>query len=282
MRKILITGAGGLVGAHLFPLLNEEHQVYTISKKNISKNNINIDFSEEWDISALPKNLDTIIHLAQSENFRDFPRKAIEIFNVNTTSTLKLIDFACKTGVKTFVFASSAGIYGNSDFEFDESMDIVYKSEMGFYLATKQCSEIILDNYSSLLQVIQLRLFFVYGQGQRKDMLMPRLVDNIRRGIPVHLQGAFGITINPTHVFDTVKAIKASLNLTGSHKINIAGPELLTMKEIADTIGSLVLKQPQFIFEEKKAPNLIGNISDMSKKLIKPVTRFKDGIKDLI
>ncbi len=282
MRKILLTGAGGLVGTHLLPLLNEEYEVYTISGKNIGNNNINIDFSKEWDTRDLSKNLDTIIHLAQSENFRDFPDKAVEVFNVNTTSTLKLIDFACKTGVKTFVFASSGGIYGNSDFEFDESMDIVYKSEMGFYLGTKQCSEIILDNYSSLLQIIQLRLFFVYGSGQRKDMLIPKLIDNVRRGVPLHLQGVSGITINPTHVSDAAKAINASLNLSGSHKINIAGPELLTMKEIGEIIGNLLHKQPQFILEEKEAKNLIGSTANMSKKLVKPLIKFKDGIKDLI
>ena len=161
-------------------------------------------------------------------------------------------------------------------------LDIVYESEMGFYLATKQCSEIILDNYSSLLQIIQLRLFFVYGKGQRKDMLIPRLIDNVRSGVPLHLQGASGITINPTHVSDAVNAIKASLNLSGSHKINIAGPESLTMKEMGNIIGRLIHKQPQFIVEEKEAKNLIGSTSTMSKMLVKPITKFKDGIKDLI
>jgi nucleoside-diphosphate-sugar epimerase len=282
MKRILLTGAGGLVGSHLLPLLNEENEVYTISRKTIRNNNIKIDFSKVWDTEVLPKNLDTIIHLAQSENFRDFPNQAIDVFNVNTNSTLKLIDFAYKTGVKTFIFASSAGIYGNSDVEFDESANIIYNNEMGFYLATKQCSEIILDNYSSLLQVIQLRLFFVYGKGQRKDMLIPRLVDNIRNGVPLHLQGASGITINPTHVCDAVEAIKASLDLSGSHKINIAGPESLTMKEIGNIIGSLVQKKPQFIFEEKEARNLMGSITNMSKKLVTPQIKFKDGIKDFI
>ncbi|MEO6683290.1 MAG: NAD(P)-dependent oxidoreductase [Ginsengibacter sp.] len=282
MRKILLTGAGGLVGSHLLPLINEEHEVITISSKKNSNNNIQIDFSKEWDTDLLPKDLDTIIHLAQSKDFRDFPNKAVDVFNVNTMSTLKLIDFAYKTGVKTFIFASSAGIYGNSDVEFDESTDIIYKSEMGFYLGTKQCSEIILDNYSSLIQVIQLRLFFVYGKGQRKDMLIPRLVDNIQNGIHLHLQGASGITINPTHVSDAVKAIKASLDLSGSHKINIAGPELLTMKEIVEVIGNLIQKQPQFILEEKEAKNLIGSITNMSEKLVKPQVKFKEGIKDFI
>jgi nucleoside-diphosphate-sugar epimerase len=282
MKKILLTGAAGLVGSNLLPLLNKENKVYTISSKSISNDNFKVDFSKDWDTNILPNDLDIVIHLAQSENFRDFPSKAVEVFNVNTNSVLKLIDFAYRTHVKTFVFASSGGIYGSSDFEFDESTNIIYNREMGFYLATKQCSEIILDNYSSLLQVIQLRLFFVYGQGQRKDMLIPRLIDNIRNGVPLQLQGPAGMLINPTHVSDAVRAIKASLDLTGSHKINIAGPEILSMKEIGDIIARSIDKKLQFIYEKKDAKNLIGNITKMSDKLIKPVTKFKDGIVDLI
>ncbi|HXR84053.1 MAG TPA: NAD(P)-dependent oxidoreductase [Hanamia sp.] len=282
MKKILLTGAAGLVGSNLLPLLNKENKVYTISSKSVSNDNFKIDFSKDWDTNILPNDLDIIIHLAQSENFREFPGKAVDVFNVNTNSVLKLIDFAYRTRVKTFVFASSGGIYGNSDFQFDESTDIIYKGEMGFYLATKQCSEIILDNYSSLLQVIQLRLFFVYGKGQRKDMLIPRIINNIRNGVPLYLQGSSGISINPTHVSDAVRAIKASLDLTGSHKINIAGPEILSMKELGNIIGSSINKKPQFIFEEKEAKNLIGSISKMSKKLVKPLTTLKDGIVDLI
>jgi nucleoside-diphosphate-sugar epimerase len=113
-------------------------------------------------------------------------------------------------------------------------------------------------------------------------MLIPRLIDNIRNGVPLRLQGASGISINPIHVSDAVRAIKASLDLTGSHKINIAGPEILSMKEIGNIIAGSIDKKLQFIYEEKEAKNLIGNITKMSDKLIKPVTKFKDGIVDLI
>ncbi len=280
--RILITGAGGLIGSHLIPFLEEEHELFTVSGKLNSANNFNIDFSKDWPTDILPAGIDAVIHLAQSEDFREFPGKAKEVFNTNTVSTLNLIDFAVKTGVKKFIFASSAGIYGNSDEGFTEEQEIVYKKEMGFYLGTKHCSEVILNNYSSLLDVQQLRFFFVYGKGQRKDMLIPRLVNNIQQGNPITLFGKAGIKINPLHATDAAKAIKAALSLEGSHTINIGGSEVLSLKQISEIIGIIVDKKPQFNIEEKVPGHLMGNISQMNNLLVKPSIKFSDGIKTLI
>lgn len=280
--RILITGAAGLIGSHTIPLLEAEHELFTVSGKIDSANNFKIDFSRDWSTDMLPTGIDAIIHLAQSEDFRDFPGKAKEVFNTNTVSTLNLIDFAVKTGVKKFIYASSAGIYGNSNEAFREEQEIVYKKEMGFYLGTKHCSEVILHNYTSLLDVQQLRFFFVYGKGQRKDMLIPRLVSNVQQGNPITLSGKEGIKINPLHATDAANAIKAALNVQGSHTINAGGPEVLSLKEICEIIGTVIYKNPQFKIEEKEPGHLMGNIAQMNKLLVKPSIKFSEGIKTLI
>ena len=280
--RILITGAGGLIGSHVIPLLQEEHELFTISGKLNSANNFNVDFSKDWSTDILPAGMGAVIHLAQSEDFRDFPGKAKAVFNTNTVSTLNLIDFAVKTGVKKFIYASSAGIYGNSEEAFTEEQEIIYKKEMGFYLGTKHCSEVILDNYTSLLDVQQLRFFFVYGKGQRKDMLIPRLVNQVQQGNPITLSGKEGIKINPLHATDAANAIKGALKLQGSHTINAGGPDVLSLKEICEIIGTVVDKNPQFNIEEKYPAHLMGNISQMNKLLVKPSIKFEEGIKTLI
>jgi nucleoside-diphosphate-sugar epimerase len=280
--RILITGAAGLIGSHLVPLLEADHELFTVSGKLGGANNFNIDFSKDWSADILPAGLDAIIHLAQSEDFRDFPGKAKAVFNTNTVSTLNLIDFAVKTGVKKFIYASSAGIYGNSDEAFTEEQQIVYKKEMGFYLGTKHCSEVILNNYASLLDVQQLRFFFVYGKGQRNDMLIPRLVNNVQQGNAITLSGNEGIKINPLHATDAANAINAALNLQGSHIINAGGPDVLSLKEICGIIGTVVDKKPLFIVEEKQPGHLMGNISKMDHLLVKPSMKFSEGIKTLI
>ena len=126
--------------------------------------------STQWNTSILPNDIDVIIHLAQSSKFRDFPSEAEDIFNVNIKSTAQLLDFARKNNVQKFVYASSGGIYGtNSNRAFNESSPITATDQLGFYLGSKLCGEVLVRNYSTLFDVITLRFFFMYGPKQQKQ-----------------------------------------------------------------------------------------------------------------
>lgn len=281
--RILLTGAGGLLGSHLLPLLMKKgYEVFTISSSIENSKNFNIDFSKHWSANLLPSNLDVIIHLAQSEDFRIFPGKAEEVFNVNTLSTVKLLNHAVKTGVKKFIYASSGGVYGSGDIPFKEDYPVNYKSSMGFYIASKHCSEIILDNFTSLLNVLQLRFFFIYGMGQRKDMLVSRIIENVKYGKSIQLAGDEGMKINPIHATDAAIAIISSLKLQGSEKINIGGPEVLSLKRISTIIGMKTGLKPIFEIDKNAAPiNILGDISKMILLLGAPKINFQDGINTL-
>ncbi|WP_299455616.1 NAD(P)-dependent oxidoreductase [uncultured Microscilla sp.] len=287
MKKHLITGAGGLIGAELIKhlLLDQENQVFAISRQQPTTDQdrltyITLDFSTEWNTSVLPENIDTIIHLAQSPDFRDFPQKSESVFNVNTISTLKLLNYAQQTGVKKFVLASSGGIYGNGNNGFTENTPIITNKNLGFYLGTKLCSEIIADSYAQFFDLVMLRFFFVYGAHQRKDMLIPRLVGFVKNKQPITLQGHDGLKINPIYVSDAVEAIIKSFDLKGNHKINIGGQEILSLREIGHIIGEVTGVSPEFKTDlESSAKNVIGDITKMSDILTPPKISFKDGIK---
>ena len=81
----------------------------------------------------------------------------------------------------------------------------------------------------------------------------------------------------------TAKAIIESLSLKGSQKINVAGPEVLSLKEICNIIGIELGVKPQFETHENNAsPHLIGDISKMKNMLGAPLVKFVDGIKSLM
>lgn len=288
MKRVLLTGGTGLIGSEVIRQMNNEYLIYATSRRpdaTLTKKIrlIPCDLSRPFDTDILPPKIDAVIHLAQSEWFRDFPEHVSEVFNVNTATTLRLLDYARSAGAKTFVYASSGGIYGYGDEGFQENHPVIAKHDLGFYLSTKLSSEILAENYSGLMNVIMLRFFFVYGPDQKPSMLIPRLINSVRDGTPITLQGETGIRINPTYVSDAAAAVIRSLDLIDSQKINVGGPDTLSLREIGTIIGEVVGRDPVFSVDSSVQPrHLIGDIGKMESLLRAPEVRFRDGVSKLV
>lgn len=285
MARYLITGATGLIGMHLLPLFGREDVVYCLGRRAPRPGGIDArleflaaDLAGDWNADMLPDGLDAVIHLAQSPHYRDFPDKALHMLALNTDAPLKLADHARRNGAR-FVFASSGGVYGAGKEGFYEHDQPQPASELGFYLGTKLCAELLLENYASFIDVTIPRFFFVYGRGQRPDALIPRLVDAVRSGRPVTLAGSDGISLNPVYAEDAARALFDCISHPGSRKLNIAGPEILTMRQVAETIGQVVGVEPVFEHGAGDAhANFIGDITAMTSLVGAPATSFRQGL----
>ncbi|SDT90934.1 Nucleoside-diphosphate-sugar epimerase [Geopseudomonas guangdongensis] len=241
-----------------------------------------VDLSSDWSPKALPSSIDTVIHLAQSSRFREFPEQAMDVFGVNVASTARLLDYARTAGARHFILASSGGVYGAGDEAFRENSPIPHHGQLGYYLSSKLCAEVLAQNYSSLMNVAILRFFFMYGKGQKRQMLVPRLVDNVLAGNPISLQGEEGIKINPIHVSDAVAALEGCLTLEGSHTFNVAGTQTMSLREIAGVIGQVVGCKPVFKIDASEPRHLIADIGALSESLVVPKVSFAQGIMELI
>ena len=109
MKKILVTGANGLLGRMVCnKLIKKNYSVFGIIKNKINNpiekvEYIVADLSKINFIKLLPKKIDFIFHFSQSNKFRDFPKSANDIFSVNVSSTALLLDYAENIGVKDFL-----------------------------------------------------------------------------------------------------------------------------------------------------------------------------------
>jgi UDP-glucose 4-epimerase len=281
-NTVLISGASGLIGSHLCKILLPSYKVIGLSRQRpLSSQNWQNYTHLEMDLSrpfVWPKEMskpDMIVHLAQSEFYKNFPEKSEELFSVNVMSTLKLLNWAKEIGVKNFVLASSGGIYGFGN-RFKEEDDA--QKKLNFYLNSKLTAELISDNFKEFFNLQILRFFFVYGPTQKKQMLLPRLIQNVINGEPIQLQGQNGISLNPIFVSDAVEAIAATLKLTESHKFNIAGSEILSLREIGEFIGQKVKKKVLFKLIEGDAHDLIGDIEKMKSLLHTPKVSLQEGL----
>ncbi len=295
LKNILITGAGGFVGKRLtFKLASQGFRVFALMKKRPTVNekkffrstNVNMIFHdlENLNTKSLPPEIDCLITLAQSANYRYFPEKAEEVFKINATVNLSLFQWALNSGVNQVIHVSSGGIYGGKKGKILSETDLISTDpRLGFYLSSKLCSEIIFQNYMDLFQTsVILRPFFIYGQNQNSDMFIARLINSIKNEMPVQLHGKNGLKVNPIFVDDASTCIANSMKLKGKHVINLAGPDALSLREVCNTIGNLINTKPIF---EKNNGQKIDFVSDTEQAKIKlnhPMTPFKLGIEKSI
>lgn len=285
---ILLTGAGGLIGRAILSGRDRSRRIYALFREPWQRplpDHVTalVHDLRSHEAPQLPELPETLIHLAQSPRYRDFPDGAEDIFEVNVGSTQRLLDWAYRNGVKRFVYASSGGIYGRGKDAFEEDAPLREAASLGHYLASKRCGELLAQAYSDRMIVIVLRLFFVYGPGQRATMLIPRLIGDITKERSISLQGPDGIRINPIYCTDAAAAILSAVSLRASTTINVAGPQALTIREIATIAGECLGRLPRFAVQSgDDAGDLIASVSKMTALLGAPEVTMTDGLRRTI
>jgi UDP-glucose 4-epimerase len=285
MANILIVGAAGFIGRNLARSMAAHHTVTGVGRSNRPPEFPTHAAWIEHDLNRpdlpadMPSMVDVVVHLAQSRKFRDFPNGSSDVLAVNVRSTFELALWAQKAGAKKFIFASTGGLCGTSDRPLTEADPYVGGGSLGLYFATKYSSELLLDALRPIIPQIVLRPFFVYGSGQDNTMLISRLIEAVRNGSPIQLQGQDGIRINPIHMEDCVRAIEKATTVSGSHLLNIAGPDVVSLRDIGEIIGRCIGRPPVFEVDERASPgHVVGDIKRMTDVLGPPSVRFADGI----
>lgn len=206
--KILITGASGFIGSNLVSSLYgvKEYELHLIHRglEGIGSEiagvfEYNVDLTHEnWPARLPDIEMDVVIHLAQSNHYREFPAGAQDMFDVNVKSTFDLLEWSRKHNVKRFMFASTGSLNNRAD------------DNPSMYKSTKLIAEKLVNQYFEFFSTMNMRLYTVYGVGQT-DKLIPNLIRKIKSGEPIKLDE--NVTVHPVHVSDCVKSI---INLMAS------------------------------------------------------------------
>ncbi len=186
MKLILITGCAGFIGSSLSHyLLKHNYKVIGIDdlsvglKKNLPKNKnfrfIKGDCGKDKTLNKLrKKKINATFHLAgQSSGEKSFfdPKND---FDRNVVTTMNILKFHKANNIKHFIYASSMSVYGNKlkkVNEFEKCRPI------SFYGLSKLTSEKFINMFSKKkLKFTIVRLFNVYGQGQRLDNLQQGMI----------------------------------------------------------------------------------------------------------
>jgi nucleoside-diphosphate-sugar epimerase len=227
---------------------------------------------------ALPGTIDAVVHLAVSRRHREFPDGALDMFEVNTATTARLLDFAGRSGAGHFLLGSTGTVYGgNRSGLLDEERDVAPEA---YFAATKRAAELLAERYRGRFAVSVLRFFVPYGPGQ-SDRLIPDLVARVSDGRPVllPLEGD-GMTFATIHVEDAVRVIGECVEQRWQGTFNVSSEGALTIREAASIIGELIGKAPQF--ERTESASVLRLVPDLTRLKERIATAgfkaFREGI----
>lgn len=291
MKKIIITGATGLIGKRLVKSLLEKNYELVIFSRDVKKTRSllpgikeiiewNYHRPENWE--SYFENVYAVIHLAGTNLFakRWDERFKKDILESRTISTRNLVNAFKETLAKPAVFISASGIgfYGNSGDEL-----LTESSSVGNDFVAEVCKE--WENESNKLsdtgiRTVQIRTGLVLcpEDGALKQML-PAFRSFVGGPLGNGKQWSSWV-----HIEDIVKIYLYALENSGlSGPLNAVSPEPVKMKDLAGTLGK-VLNRPAFFRVPQFALRIIigeasGIITASQKvfpdKLLKSGFQFK-------
>jgi nucleoside-diphosphate-sugar epimerase len=281
--RILITGGTGFVGSALGPrLVAAGHELFCVCRPGSS-----VGFGETvvWNAESpiggdFPESIEVVIHLAQSRRYRHFPVDSREMFDVNVGMTMSLLQWAAQSKVKQFCLVSSGTVYEPFTGSLQEDAAVAPRSFLG---ASKFASEIIAWPFSGLFTLNILRLFFPYGPGQC-DRLIPELIRRIRCGEAVQVTAnGEGMRLVPTFVEDIADVFLASVESSWTGTVNVATPEALSIRKIAELIGQRLGVQPKLEIVERTPIDVMPDLDRLASRFdLRRFTRFEEGLRRTI
>ena len=239
MKKILVTGAAGFIGASLSKkLILQGFEVIGIDNlndyydvrlkkdrlediKNVEKLNngkfhlfvFSIDDITKLDEIFNKYQPEIVINLAAQAGVRYSLIDPHQYVQSNLVGFHNLIFLSKKYNITNFIYASSSSVYGgNTNMPFNESQSVDHP--VSFYAATKKCNEIIAHSYSHIynLPTIGLRFFTVYGPWGRPDMAPMIFTKAILSGDEINIFNHGEMMRDFTYIDDVVEAIMGCID----------------------------------------------------------------------
>jgi UDP-glucose 4-epimerase len=288
-QKVLVTGASGFIGEHVWRVLNQlEVEVYGTyhhtKPEELSDRWRACDLTDHAAVVALLRDIkpDVVFHLASHVSGRRSIDAVMPTLRDNLVSTVNLLCVAQEMACKRVVLANSME---------EPALSGGYPVPSSPYAAAKFAGAAYARMFHALYKtpVVIARLFMVYGPGQ-KDItkLVPHVTLSMLRGEAPKLTSGSRL-VDWVYVDDVVKGLLVLGLAEGilGDTIDLGSGEKHTVRAVAEMIGQIVENAPPpefgLLAERAMEQERVADVETTFKKTgWKPSTALRTGLQKTV
>jgi len=284
ISRVLVTGGAGFIGSHLIPrLLGRCYSVVVFDDlstgklQNLCKVSGNRDLvfaqgdiRDKVAVADALCGIDAVIHLAAIVGVPISVAEPVLTHDINTTGTMNVLQEASKQGVRRFVFASSAAVYGEGN-RLPLKEDSTLRS-LSPYAASKVAGESLCRAYAECygLSTASLRFFNIYGPGSERSSytgVIAKFLSDIHRGNVLTVFGNGEQSRDFVYVEDAVDAIIQALEtkrLKGD-AFNVCSGKPTSINELVKILNKVTGKKANTEHAPERKGEIRHSYGDPSK-----------------
>jgi len=297
LKKILITGAKGFLGSNVSRYFkNLGYKTYGIGHGGLSieeSQNIGLDYWKKDDISIksileFDQKFDLIVHCGGSGSVGFSVEYPYDDFKKTVDGTLEVLEYMrLYNNEAQLIYPSSPAVQGeHTDTPINESYIGKPASPYGYH---KKIAEDLCRSYSEKydLKVSVIRLFSVYGEGLKKQLLWDAYKKIQNSDIEVIFWGTGKETRDFIHVNDVLSIIIKLLKSNNKFEIVNGGTgQKHTIKDVVERIRDLINPKINIKFNNQvKVGDPIyywADLDRLKKYDFKTEIKFENGIKSFL
>lgn len=288
--QTLVTGGSGFIGSNVVDKLVENgHHVRVFDRVKPLRDDVEWfsgDLLNQKDVLDACKDIEVIFHLAAIADVNVALSDFEVCLMVNEMGTMNFLKSATAEEVDRIILASTSWVYGRNKGVVNEETPIPFPEHI--YTKTKIGQEQLLYSWHQHygLPYTILRYDIPYGPRMRTNMAISIFVRRAMRGEPITIFGEGKQGRCWIYVEDLAEGNVAAMAEKGKNEIiNLAGPEFVTMNQIAEALKEIFGKV-HVKHEPARPHDFEGSVTSIEKanRILKwkPKTSFKNGLNKYV
>jgi UDP-glucose 4-epimerase len=303
--SVLVTGGAGFIGSHIVDrLMNDGLEVTVIDNlstghlENLTAHRkkggfhfIEGDVCDLASVKRAVEDVEVVFHEASSVGVQQSLDDPLVVNEINVKGTLNVLWASLDSGVKRFIYASSASVYGNNRRLPLSEEALPHPTSP--YGVSKLAAESYVNAFNKAygLETVCLRYFNVYGPrqtgGDYAGVITSFMEKLAKNELPV-IYGDGEQTRDFVYVGDVVEANIAAMEAKNAagEVFNIGSGASSTVNSLLQTLAKMYERTAEPIYEPARPYEVRHSCADISKAMkvlaYKPKVPFKNGLLKLM